>query len=60
MQLIFKGHQSYVEPTNITPDLQQSKELKCGKYMCRYNFYSIPFGFYPKEHDEKYYNSGKG
>lgn len=54
MQLIFKGHPSYIEPTNITPDLQQLKELKCGKYTCRYNFYSIPFGFYPEEHDKKW------
>jgi len=60
MQLIFKGHPSYVEPTNITPDLQQLKELKCGKYTCRYNFYSIPFGFYPEEHDKKYYRIMSG
>lgn len=48
MQLIFKGHQSYVAPTNITSELQKVYEHRCGKYTCRYNFY-------PKEHDKKYY-----
>jgi hypothetical protein len=53
MHLIFKGHPSYVEPTNITSELQKIYEYKCGKYTCRYNFYDICFGFYPKEQDKK-------
>lgn len=60
MQIIFKGHPSYVEPTNIEQELQKTYEYKCNKYMCRYNFYEICFGFYPEEHNTKwkYINSG--
>ena len=75
--LIFKGHPSYVEPENITADMQKIFTKTCkddvsldvsehkslsstnsfGKYTAKYNFYNIPFGYFPQHHKKTSYSN---
>lgn len=52
--LIFNGHPDYFQPENITQDMQNIFVLECGKYKAKYNFYDIPFGYFPEEHRKKW------
>ena len=51
---IFKGHPSYSEPENITQNMQKIFTQSCGLYKVQYNFYDIPFGYFPEDHKKKW------
>ncbi len=51
---IFKGHPSYSEPENVSQDMQKIFTQSCGSYKVQYNFYDIPFGYFPEDHKKKW------
>lgn len=38
----------------ISQELQKTYFLECGKYKLKYNFYDVPFGYFPTEHEKKW------